>query len=311
MTTCHLKLTIQLLLLAMWAPWFYPAMASADVPAAMISRCFGDAQTRTVTTDLAGVPAIVRIPAKITRPPIVLWHGFGPPDSEAALMTALPLDDVPAIKVYLGLPLFGQRAPTGGKAELVRRQREDVGLLVFKPIVMGAVDELPAVVQALERHGCMQAGEKIGLFGFSAGGAAALMSLAEHKVAISSAVALNPSVGLTASIEAFEHATGQHYAWSPESRALAARTDAERRATDIAAGVPPPALLILHGGKDDVMAKEDLRKLDDALRPRYVQDKEVERFADTIIEDLPHQWANQPAQAEVRQQVAAWFNRYP
>ncbi len=43
--------------------------------------------------------------------PIVLWHGFGPPASEQALMEALPLDEVPAVKVYLGLPMFGSRAP--------------------------------------------------------------------------------------------------------------------------------------------------------------------------------------------------------
>src|SRR5262245_48723545 len=53
-----------------------------------------------VSERLAGVPAVLRIPRKVTRPPIVLWHGFGPPASEQALMDALPLDDVPAVKVY-------------------------------------------------------------------------------------------------------------------------------------------------------------------------------------------------------------------
>jgi hypothetical protein len=57
-----------------------------------------------VTTTLAGVPVIVRFPNSVTKPPIILWHGFGPPASEGALMAALPLDDVPAVKVYLGLP---------------------------------------------------------------------------------------------------------------------------------------------------------------------------------------------------------------
>jgi hypothetical protein len=37
-------------------------------------------------------------------------------------MEALPLDDVPAVKVYLGLPLFGARAPSGGPGELVQLQ---------------------------------------------------------------------------------------------------------------------------------------------------------------------------------------------
>lgn len=305
------NLAVQLILLAIYTFSLRVAMASDDL-SAVASRCFGDAhKASTFATELAGVPALVRMPAKVTRPPIVLWHGFGSPDSEATLMSALPLDDVPAIKIYLGLPLFGRRAPVGGKAELVRRQQQDVGLLVFKPIVVGAVDELPAVVRELERRGCMKAGDKIGLFGFSAGGAAALMSLAEHVVPVSSAVVLNPSAGLSASVAAFEHATGQHYVWSPESRALAARSDVVERATDIANGTPPPALLILQGSGDEVVGPDELRRLGDALRVRYAQDKATERFSDSVIQGLPHQWIDQPGQIEVRRQAAAWFNRYP
>jgi hypothetical protein len=70
-----------------------------------------------VRATLAGVPAIVRVPPSITKPPVILWHGFGPPASESALMEALPLDEVPAVKVYLGLPLFGARTPS---ADVVR-----------------------------------------------------------------------------------------------------------------------------------------------------------------------------------------------
>ena len=79
----------------------------------------GDAVV-TVDTMLAGVPAILRVPRHISRPQIVLWHGFGAPASERALMEALPLDDVPAVKVYPGLPLFGARVSAGGNKELAR-----------------------------------------------------------------------------------------------------------------------------------------------------------------------------------------------
>src|SRR5690348_6637870 len=99
-------------------------MALQAVPSSAVSAsCSGE---HIVSTVLAGVPAILRIPARTQKPPIVLWHGFGPPASEQALMQALPLDDVPAVKVYLGLPLFGQRAPAAGMDELARRQKEDV-----------------------------------------------------------------------------------------------------------------------------------------------------------------------------------------
>jgi hypothetical protein len=86
-----------------------------------------------VSAQLAGVPAVLRIPKVITRPPIVLWHGFGPPASQQALMDALPLDELPAVKVYLGVPLFGARAPAGGVNE------SDLGgSLERSSIVLGA-----------------------------------------------------------------------------------------------------------------------------------------------------------------------------
>src|SRR5688572_18444380 len=78
-----------------------------------------------ITAALGTTPALLRVPSRITHPPIILWHGFGPPDSERALMTVLPLDEVPAVKVYLGLPMFGTRALPEG--ELARRQKQDLG----------------------------------------------------------------------------------------------------------------------------------------------------------------------------------------
>jgi hypothetical protein len=103
----------------------------------------------TVQTTLAGVPAILRVPKAIRKPPIVLWHGLGPPASESELMKALPLDDVPSVKVYLGLPLFGARAPSDGAESLARRQAEDYAYRIFEPVVVGAAKELPAVLKAL------------------------------------------------------------------------------------------------------------------------------------------------------------------
>jgi predicted esterase len=285
--------------------------ATETSSAAIGPGCFrGIHDAVTITTSLSGVPAILRVPSRVTRSPIVLWHGFGPPDSEEALMTVLPLDDVPAIKVYVGLPLFGKRGLPGGKDELIRRQKEDMAQLVFKPIVLEAANELPAIVRELMRHGCMSAGEKIGLFGFSAGGASVLISVAEHEVAISSAVVLNPSTGLSASIQALEHATGQRYVWTPESRALAERTDAIDRVEEIAGGSPPSALLILQGRQDVVIAPEGLSRLADALTRRYAQVGAAARFRYATIEELPHNLGDPVAARELNLQVTAWFNRY-
>ena len=134
------------------------------------------ASVTVIATTLGSTPALVRVPHQITKPPIILWHGFGPPDSERALMDALPLDDVPALKVYAGLPMFGARELPDG--DLVRRQRQDLGTLLFEPVVMGGAKELSSILRVLEQHGCMRRGDALGLFEFSAGGVL-LYALAE------------------------------------------------------------------------------------------------------------------------------------
>jgi pimeloyl-ACP methyl ester carboxylesterase len=255
-------------------------------------------------TTLAGVPAILRIPAHIGKPPIILWHGFGPPASEGAMMEALPLDDVDAVKVYLGLPLFGARAPAGGNKELARRQSEDVGLELFKPVVAGAADELPAVVEALRTNACMQRDGAIELVGFSAGGAAALYALSQDKVKIDAAVLINASTGLSASVQAYEQATKQTYAWSPASRELARRTDAIAHTADIARH--HPALLFLQGSNDSVIDSHAASELYEGLRPLYR--KQALRLQLRQLPDMSHQWAADASSlAGVRRAVGAWL----
>ena len=263
-----------------------------------------------VTTRLAGVPAILRIPRVTTRPPIVLWHGFGPPAGERALMAALPLDEVPAVKVYLGLPLFGARAPPGGTDEMIRRQRQDVASLVFEPVVMGAARELSGVVHALQQRHCMAPDQKIGLFGFSAGGAAVLEALARRDPGVSTAVTLNASTGLSASIAAFERATRQPYTWTPRARLLAERSDAVRHAEDIAAGDPPVALLLIQGADDGTVSPSAAVALYDALTPYYRRDHAESRLRLTVIPRLSHAWAAPAVDPRLEREIARWLSRH-
>jgi hypothetical protein len=266
-------------------------------------------EAMTVEVTLAGVPAILRVPASITRPPIVLWHGFGPPASAKALMDALPLDDVAAIKVYLGLPLFGARAPEGGTRELGRRQAEDFASLLFEPAVMGAARELPGVIDAMRAIGCIKSADPIGLFGFSGGGAAVLFALAERKVRIGSAVVLNASTGLNASVDALERATAKPYAWTDAARKLARQSDAVVRARDIAAGNPPPAVLIIQGAADTTMTPRFAITLHDALEPVYRNSSES-RLRLRLVDGMTHAWSDARSMAIVRTSVAAWFDRH-
>ena len=263
-------------------------------------------EVATLETRLADVPVLLRAPPKMSKPPILLWHGFGPPASERALMEALPLDEVPALKIYLGLPLFGARQPADGREDMVRRQNEDLGRLVFEPVVVGAAQELPDVIAALQHFGCLHAGQKIGLFGFSAGGAAVLFALAEGKAPIETAVVVNASTGLTASVQAYERATKQEYQWSGYTRDLALRTDAVQRAVDIARN--HPALLIVQGNDDAMLASRDAVALRDALAPLYKSSRDEPRLRLALVDGLSHGWADSAHAGDVRRSIADWFN---
>ncbi len=284
--------------------------ARTDIePACSAARATKD-EPAVITMRLGETPALIRIPAEISKAPILLWHGFGPPASEQALMQALPLDDVPAVKVYLGLPLFGERRPAGGSDEMVRRQREDLATLVFEPAVMGAAKELPALIGALKGQGCLAGDGRVGLFGFSAGGAAVLYALAEADVRIDAAVTLNASTGLSASIQAYERATKGSYTWNEAARRLAQRSDAVSRAKDIVAGHPPPALLLINGKDDAMTTVEGAMTLHRTLQPLYRDAEAAQRLQLLVVPGLAHAWTVTGTVEALRSSIAAWFHTY-
>lgn len=294
-----------------------PFAASAASPASLqgastpadVALCVpveAGAPPRVSETTLAGVPAVVRVPGRVAAAPIVLWHGLGPPDSPEALMELLPLDDVPAVKVYLGLPMLGDRAPED-PGLLVRRQDEDLATGVFEPVVMGAARELGGVVDALHAAGCRGPGGAVGLFGFSAGGAAALFAMAEREVDIDRAVLLNTSSGLSASVAAFERVTGKAYAWTDASRDLARRSDASARAGDIMRGPRPPRVLILHGTEDTMLAEADVRALQAALANAAVDANPAAAPRLHMIEGMGHKPARPEDIARLRALAGRWF----
>jgi predicted esterase len=293
--------------LAVAAPAVRAQQHDSDIEALCLARRESRGEVMTLETRLASVPALLRVPPRITKPPIVLWHGFGPPDSERTLMEALPLDEVPALKVYIGLPQFGAREAANGREDMVRRQKEDLGRLVFEPVVVGAAEELPKVVTALQQLQCLRVREKIGLFGFSAGGAATLIALAEGKAPISTAVIVNASTGLSASVAAYERATKQSYTWSDYTRALARRTDAVHRAEDIARD--HPALLIVHGQNDAMLTPQTAVALRDALAQYYEGAGEKQRLRLALVDGLSHGWADSAHADELRRSIAQWFDQ--
>lgn len=262
----------------------------------------------TLQTSLNGVPAILRAPKVVTQAPIVLWHGFGSPAGETELMQALPLDEVPAVKVYLGLPLFGARTPAAPDESLAQRQAEDYGTRIFEPVVLGAARELPGVVAALRQMSCLGEKDRVGLFGFSAGGAAVLSVLIESQVPVRSAVVINAPMGLNAAIAALESATRHPYVWTRRTRDLALRTDPVRHAQEIASFSPPPKLLLINGGDDALVPPSGSTRLFQALEPLYHDKGSDGRLATAVLPGVTHDWTGPAGLAQVRIKVASWFN---
>jgi alpha-beta hydrolase superfamily lysophospholipase len=161
-------------------------------------------------------------------------------------------------------------------------------------------------VRALQAHGCLRAGQTVGLFGFSAGGAAVLYALAERKVRVDAAVTLNAPTGLTEEVTTVERATGRPYRWSPASRTLAARADAAGRARAIA-GAAPPALLMIQGDDDKVVSGGGAAALEAALRPLYQAMGEASKLRRETAA-IGHDWTGDEGRRAVGRRVADWFN---
>jgi dienelactone hydrolase len=169
---------------------------------------------------------------------------------------------VPAWRVYLGLPLFGSRLPAGGTAEIRARAQHDYLVDLYGPVVQRAAAELPYAVAAIrEDLGLVDA--PIGLVGFSAGGGAALLALAEGNIEVDAAALIAPIALPTLVLAAMERRSGGTYTWTGEARAIAARLDFAGRAKEVVAR--NPALMLVAGGDDDLVTQADLAGLRDLL----------------------------------------------
>lgn len=164
---------------------------------------------------IAGVPTLVSVPRRITKhtPLVILYHGFGVPNTPESLAETLPpiLD---AFTVYPSLPLVGTRMPAGGIGELIRRQTADyIGQLLY-PTISGAAQELTRIVDGLSKSYGLSKSAPIILFGFSAGGAAALLSLTQIAVHPRAVVVVNSPLSIVQAAESYERQSKSVYEWT-------------------------------------------------------------------------------------------------
>jgi hypothetical protein len=242
-------------------------------------------EPRTGTAE--GVPYLAIPPPEGTENPglVAVLHGLDHPNSEESMAATLPLQDVPAWRVYLGLPMSGRRAPEGGSEEIMRRAHADALMNVQAPVMEQAAGELPAAIEDLRRQLGLSEDAKVALVGTSAGAGAILKALADSDMHVEAVALINPVSTARASIEAGERVFGTEYEWTHESTAKADDLDFVRRAGEIASRDGQPAILILQGEDDDEAFVRSSEELGRALSKEYRNPQDVSL---TKVKGLAH-----------------------
>ncbi len=261
----------------------------------------------------SGVPFVALAPAaaEAARALVVLWHGADPPRSPEALAGAVPLQRLPAWRVYLGMPLYGRRSPPGGFAEILRRGAEDAVRLVYQPSIGGAVAELPAALDDIRAQLGIALGLPLGLFGFSQGGAAALLALSQQQLPVRAAVTFGAVIDLPGLVDTLAGVYGITYEWTAERRAIAEQLSALHRASALAAS--GAAVLLAAGEHDRPALREPAQQLAAAIRAAGGTAK----FR--LVPEVAHAFVGEPGEAAMPQGPLAraidgvaseWFHRY-
>ena len=242
----------------------------------------------TVQKSVGGVPVLISRPEVANNCLVVLYHGFGPPQNPRALAQVLRLEKMDAVLVFVNLPMVADRMPAGGKDELLRVQKEDFVNGFFFRSISGATAELQQIVKELSATYHLDSAKGIGLFGFSAGGAAALLALLESDVPITAAVIVNAPMSVMQNVENWQRTLKRQFVWDNAARKAASRYDVELQADKIAERKILPALLIVQGDADKELGIEPARHAFDALKQRYVGRGEAERIQFEVIHGLAH-----------------------
>lgn len=262
---------------------------------------------------VAGVPFLaLPPPTPIDHAPlVVVWHLAGSPRSERAMAAALPLQGLPAWRLYLGLPMLGSRLPEGGLDEFFRRFREDPVLNVFDPITRAGVEEFPDALAEVRRRLPLGNGP-LGLVGGSLGAWVALGVLTETELPVSTVALVSPAIRAASVVAHYERLWGTEYGWTAKARGAAERLDFVARADEITER--DTATLLVVGATDD---QQGFRQPADELR-RTLAQRAPSRTALVRIPAMEHALADEPGlepapqtahAAQVDAALVDWFRQ--
>ena len=262
--------------------------------------------TEPISGVAAGVPFTALPPqqASMPAPLVIAWHLLDAPCTDAAFAAALPMRDLPAWRVFLGLPMCGARSAPNGQEAIMELAREDIVLRYIDNLVRQAAGEFPAALAEIRARFDVADGP-IGVVGGSMGGAVASLVLAEPPVPIAAGALLNAAIRARSVADIVERGMGVPYTWTDAARQAADRLDFVARAPDIA-DVP---VLVVSGEQDYPELRADALALAEAL-PR----------AELVsVPGLDHPLAERPGTEPAPQipnarivdvAVTGWFEKY-
>ncbi|MEV6227523.1 alpha/beta hydrolase [Saccharopolyspora shandongensis] len=256
-----------------------------------------------ITGTAAGVPFTALPPAEDGPAPlIVTWHMLDAPRSDAAFAAALPMNDLPAWRVHLGMPMCGARMVDGSMDAGLELIREDVLMSALHPFVRQAAEEFPAALESI-RAQLPVADGPIGVLGGSLGGAVALRILADTDVPVFAGAVVNAAIRIRSVVDLFPG----DYPYDAESEKVADSLDFVAKADTIAGRAP---LLVVSGELDHPALRADASDLVNALGKRS-ELLPIPGLAHPLADEPGIEPAPQlPPASEVDAGLTAWFRRH-
>ena len=275
----------------------------AITEAGMPPPTYRDRMLSPITGTAAGVPFTALPPADDGPAPlIVTWHMLDAPRSDAAFAAALPMNDLPAWRVHLGMPMCGARMVNGSTDAIVELFRKDALMSFLYPFVRQATEEFPAALASIRAQ--LPVGDgPIGVLGGSLGGAVALRILADTDIPVFAGAVVNGAIRMRSVVDLFPG----DYPYDAESEKAVDSLDFVAKAGVIAGRAP---LLVVSGELDHPALRADAFRLVDALG---------ERSELLSIPGLAHPLADEPGiepapqlplAREVDAGLTTWFRRH-
>ena len=191
---------------------------------------------------------------------VVTWHMLDAPRADAAFAAALPMNDLPAWRVHLGMPMCGARMVDGSTAAIEELFHQDPLMLFLHPFVRQATEEFPAALASIREQLPVDDGP-IGVLGGSLGGAVALRILAETDIPVAAGAVVNGAIRMRSVVDLFPG----DYPYDAESEKVVDSLDFVPKAGAIAGRAP---LLVVSGELDHPALRADALALVDALGER-------------------------------------------